>query len=773
MSFTATLSDDLVAPLPANTSTAMNLSRSGQNGRYTFNATAGTTIGVQLGGLVTTPVNQAASLTVLKPDGTTLTSGSANPGYTFNLANLPATGTYTVFVDPANGATANISATYVAGGSSTVPVGGTPASISTSSNGQYAYFNFTATQGENLGLGINNLVVTDSSTNKSYGINYTVYKPDGTSWKGNTCQVSSGGCEMNLSNAPTTGTYSVVVQPWPYATGTLNFNATLSDDVVVSLPANTATTMSLSRNGQNGRYTFDATAGTTVGVQVGGITTTPVNQTAGLTVLKPDGTTLASGSASAGYTFNLANLPVTGTYTVFVDPVIGATATLSATYVASGSVVIPTGGTPASISTTASGQYAYFNFTATQGENLGLGINDLVITDTSTNKSTYVYVTVYKPDGTTWTSNGSCQGGACDLNLGNAPMTGTYSVMVQPYPYLTGTMSFTATLSDDLVVPLPANTVTTMSLSRNGQNGRYTFDATAGTTVGVQIGGITTTPANQTVGLKVLKPDGTTLASASASAGYTFNLANLPVTGTYIVFVDPANGATAALSAMYVASGSAVVPTGGTPASISTTASGQYAYFNFTATQGENLGLGISNLVITDTSTNKSTYAYVTVYKPDGTAWTSNGNCQGGACDLNLTNAPVTGTYSVMVQPYPYLTGTMSFTATLSDDLVVPLPANTATMMSLSRNGQNGRYTFSGMAATTVSIQISGITTTPASQTVYLTVLKSDGTTLASSSATTAYTFNLTNLPVAGTYTVFVNPQYGVKANLSATLTGP
>ena len=78
--------------------------------------------------------------------------------------------------------------------------------------------------------------------------------------------------------------------------------------------------------------------------------------------------------------------------------------------------------------------------------------------------------------------------------------------MIQPSPYGTGTLSFKATLSDDLVIPLAANTPTDMVVSRNGQNGRWTFDAVAGSTVHVQVNVISTTPANQALGLGGVRP---------------------------------------------------------------------------------------------------------------------------------------------------------------------------------------------------------------------------------------------------------------------------
>jgi hypothetical protein len=336
----------------------------------------------------------------------------------------------------------------------------------------------------------------------------------------------------------------------------------------------------------------------------------------------------------------------------------------------------------------------------------------------------------------------------------------------------TGTFNVTATLSDDLVVALPASTATTMTLV-NGQNGRYTFSGTTGTTVAVAVGGIMTTPAYQLVTLTVLNPDGTTLASSETQGGYTFNLTNLPQTGAYTVFVEPTHGAAMSLSATLVPNGSSALTTGGASSSISTSVSGQNAYLSFTATAGENLGLGLSGLTMTG---NADSLLEVGITEPNGASWVSYGYCwaSSGGCNFVLSNAPQTGTYSVTLTPAGVAgnegTGTFSTTATLSDDLVVALPASTATAMTLV-NGQNGRYTFSGTAGASVAAALSGITTTPANQSATLTVLNPDGTTLASSGTASGYTFNLTSLPQTGTYTVFVVPTNGAAMSLSATLT--
>ena len=217
--------------------------------------------------------------------------------------------------------------------------------------------------------------------------------------------------------------------------------------------------------GQNGRYTFSGTAGASMGLQIGGLTTTPSGKAVGLTVLKPDGTTLATGTTNGGFGFNLANLPATGTYTLFVDPQSGVPATITANLVDSASAAVAVDGSSGAISTMSMpGSYGYFTFTATQGENIGLGIRDLVVGNTSGDS---IQVFVYKPDGTQLASNASCRVyyGGCDFNLSNVSQTGIYVVLATPYnPNIDPrqTMSFTVNVTHDLVVSLPTGTQTSM-----------------------------------------------------------------------------------------------------------------------------------------------------------------------------------------------------------------------------------------------------------------------------------------------------------------------
>ena len=304
-----------------------------------------------------------------------------------------------------------------------------------------------------------------------------------------------------------------------------------------------------------------------------------------------------------------------------------------------------------------------------------------------------------------------------------------------------------------------------------GKYGLLQFEAISGQMLSVQLSSITTAPSGTAINYQVYSPTSAVIASGTVSAtSPSIHLPMAQAAGTYSV-VFSSSTATFQLSALLETNASASI--NGVSLTVTTAVADQSKRFTFSATAGDNLGVGITNLTKVNGS---GSYPYVLayVYKPDGTLWVSNSNCQvaNGGCDLNLVNVPTTGVYSVVVLPpnppsEPNLT--MSFTATVSHDLVTALTANAPASVSLSRAGQNGRFTFAGTAGTTVALQIAGVSTTPSGRSVSLTVYKPDGTSLSTTSTATGYTFNLANLPTTGTYTVFVDPWYGASAGLQVT----
>ncbi len=117
---------------------------------------------------------------------------------------------------------------------------------------------------------------------------------------------------------PTTGSYTLLVDPSGAATGQVNVNLYGVVDGTGSLTlGGPAVNVSLTTPGQNATLTFSGTTGQQATVRVTSNTMSCVR----VTLLKPDGTAMTN-TFSCGSTFNLATqaLSVTGTYTITVDP---------------------------------------------------------------------------------------------------------------------------------------------------------------------------------------------------------------------------------------------------------------------------------------------------------------------------------------------------------------------------------------------------------------------------------------------------------------------
>ncbi|HLM54324.1 MAG TPA: IPT/TIG domain-containing protein [Pseudoxanthomonas sp.] len=237
-------------------------------------------------------------------------------------------------------------------------------------------------------------------------------------------------------------------------------------------------------------------------------------------------------------------------------------------------------------------------------------------------------------------------------------------------------------------------------------------------------------------------------------AAPTAHLPKLPASGTYLLMMGPVTGpANWKLSIEKAKS----LENNGSSLAVSTGVAGQQKRLTFTATAGQNLGLGLSDLLTPGTTSP----AHVEVRRPNGTSL-ANQSCYAaqGGCQVNLLNL-VAGTYSVIISPPSSGNRTMQFTTTLSSEVIGILARNAALSLSLPRRGQNGRLSFAGTAGETVALQVAGQATVPAGQMAYYWVYRPDGTLLTSASATLATTLNLPNLPATGTYQVLVDPEYG------------
>ena len=628
--------------------------------------------------------------------------------------------------------------------------------------GQIGILTFDAHQGDNLEFELSNVTTAG-------GVQVQLYSPSGVEVESFACNANAGpSCDQYFWNLAA-GTYSMVVVP--SGSGTLGFTAQLQSDVIgPALTAGTPVAVNMGM-GQVERFTFSATAGQTVSLELSGLSTTPAGQSIHAVVFAPGTITttnyLTVLTTSGSGVLNLTNLPASGTYTVVVDTGgIGFPVTAQLTLLPGAGGTVTDNGVSQSYSATIAGQNGYLSFTANAGDNLELELSDVIAAST-------VEVQIYNPSGTQVASYicGATTGPSCDLLLWNLA-AGMYSAVVVPAG--SGMFGFTAQLQPDVIGPtLTPGTPATVNLGM-GQVERFTFSVIAGQTIALNLAGVSTTPSGRILNVGVYAPGAVTpnnyYSLLTTSSSGTLNLPNLPASGTYTVVVDT-NGiglpATAQLTLLPAVTGS--VTSNGASQSYSATTPGQNVYLSFTANAGDNLELELSDVTAGGVE--------VQIYNPSGTQVTSYtcGATLGPSCDQYLFNL-VAGTYSVVVVSGG--TGTLGFTAQLQPDVIGPaLTPGVPATVNLGM-GQVERFSFSATAGQTVALGLSGVSTTPSGQSLYVVVFVPGTVTttnyygffITSSSGS----LNLPSLPSSGTYTVIVDTGgIGFPATAQLILTTP
>jgi hypothetical protein len=292
-----------------------------QSTRVLFTGVAGEQKALSIAALASDPAGVSLSYQFTLPNGSTFRTGIAfGSGDTLLLPPLATTGTYVILLSPTS-FVQRVSYQLALLPGAALTIDGAAQTVTNVVPGAGARLNFAGTAGDNLGLG-----VTGPASDPTPAMNATVsvYKPDGSQLALVRCYVGGTQCAANLANLPATGNYSVIVRPTGDATGTLR--VWLSRDVAGTLATGTAMALAISRPGQNARLTFDGTAGQALRLSWSGVVIPGTTAFAYVYVYAPDGSTLTSASfangAAAG--INLPTLAATGTYTIFVDPPVGA-----------------------------------------------------------------------------------------------------------------------------------------------------------------------------------------------------------------------------------------------------------------------------------------------------------------------------------------------------------------------------------------------------------------------------------------------------------------
>jgi YD repeat-containing protein len=394
--------------------------------------------------------------------------------------------------------------------------------------GKLAIYVFEGVAGRRVSLSFTNIEFSSG--------NVTLYHPDGTIIDSQT--FSDPVDLIGPYTLPVNGTYTVIIRPFTNNSGGLTFAfhdvpPDVSGPITPGRPG-TPVAVGITTPGQVARLTFNGTANQKVQARVSGNTLGQVS----VSLRRPDGTSITT-SSSGNASFNgLARvLSADGVYTVLVDPADNNTGGLNVVLNDATDVtgtIVP-GGPPVTVTTVIAEQEARLTFAGTAGQRVSLLA--------SNNTAGISNVRVVSPTGTTL-KLGSVGSGSEFVDPATLATTAS-NYAVEFDPINEGFGSITLKLYDvppDFIAHVAPNDLAlSVNITTPGQNPRVTFDGASGQQITVRITG-------STVGiltLRLLRPDGTTLASSSFS-GANFNLATqtLPSAGTYTVVVDPLNANT-------------------------------------------------------------------------------------------------------------------------------------------------------------------------------------------------------------------------------------
>ncbi len=523
-------------------------------------------------------------------------------------------------------------------------------------------------------------------------------------------------------------------------------------------------TVTAAEAGQNFLLTFDGTADQRVSLEITGVTIGTSSCCGALvSIKKPDGSYLVTPTSvgTAGAFIDVTVLPVTGSYTILVDPVGANTGSLTLNLYdvpADASGTITPGGPPVSTSVTVRGQNARLTFDGTAGQRVSLKISGL----TMTGGNGYVDVHLKKPDGAILASaTYILSTGFIDVQT--LPASGTYTILVDPQGTNTGAVTLKLyDVPPDVTGNIAVGTPLTVTMGVPGQNAQLSFNGVAGQRITLNIGAVSLTGGNGYVDVYIKKPDGTNLASAVfvSTGGAFINTQILPVTGTYTILVNPQEWNTGSLTLSLNDVSADVIGTlviGGSSTTVTTTSAGQNAQVTFDANAGQRVSLWISGVTMSGGN------GYVDVYlkRPDGSIASSAVFVSASGGFIDALTLPVTGTYTILVDPQGSNIG--SVTLTLYDvpaDVAGPIvPGGPSVTVTTTAPGQNAILTFSGTAGQRVSLVVSN-STFSGCLAVTNTIKNPDGTTLTWINLCSSAGFiDTVTLPVTGTYTIVIDPQ--------------
>ena len=571
------------------------------------------------------------SYKVFKPDGSQLFSNTWNNNSSDNLPMLPASGTYTLVVDPPAISTASVKI-WLSKDTPGQFESGQAMALSSSRVGQNFRPTFSGTAGERYWLSFNGSTLSTAFVN--------VVKPDGallTSFS-----IGTAAASFEIPALPTTGAYAIFIDPSSTLIGKVDVQlGQVAPDVTGPIAIDgSALPLSLGIR-QRAMLTFNGTAGQRIGLGYTNVTTNPARQSITYTVLKPDGSQLFSSSGNDSNSSNPPTLPVSGTYTIKVQsPFASSNLSLLLSSEVTGTLVPDAA--PLNVNIARVGQNARLTFDAVAGQHYWLKLRGgtFPISGAPT-------VYIYKPDGSEM--NSTSVSTSQDLDTGVLSASGTYAIWFDAPSTATGKVDVElVTIPGDFVSAIEVDGAA-LPISLNArQRAMLNFNGAAGQRLGLGYTNVITNPVSQSISYTVLKPDGSQLFSASGNSSNGNSLPALPASGTYSIKVQSAAFASANMSLLLSSDVTGTLVQNADPLNVNIARAGQGARLTFNGVAGQAYTLRFTGGTF-------PSFVSITVLNPSGN--TVNSTSVLSSATLNLSALTTAGVYTVLIGPSGTTTG--------------------------------------------------------------------------------------------------------------------
>lgn len=204
---------------------------SGQNGRFSFSAQAGTGYGFAITALGFTPSSgtppPGMNVTLLKPDGTAIgtpCSLSASGSCDLDPSNFATSGTYSLNLDPSGTYATNFNVVLSTDATGVVTVDApAPTTVTIARPGQNARYTFSGTAGQSIAVVLNGYALDDGDRSTASTAQVQLFRPSNgiSSISNGTVNATTGTLTLNAT-LPETGNYTVAIKPNGLDSGSIN-----------------------------------------------------------------------------------------------------------------------------------------------------------------------------------------------------------------------------------------------------------------------------------------------------------------------------------------------------------------------------------------------------------------------------------------------------------------------------------------------------------------------------------------------------------------------